>query len=837
MRHSVSSIRWRLLLATALLLLPATGSFAQRLQGIVSDAENGQPLESVLVSVLRDGKVIDYTLTDGQGHYSLSWLRTDTLQVSASLLGYRRTTQTVGKAGTLHFRMKSESIQLHEVEIKSNRVYGRKDTIRYDLTRFAEESDRRLKDVLKRLPGIDVEENGRVNYKGKPIDHLLVEGMDLTGGRYNQLTNNLNAKAVKTAEIMENYQSRKALQGRINSEEVALNLKIDTKSRGHWLVNGTAAGGWTAQDEAIWEAVLNGLLLERAKQTLVSYKGNNTGHELNSEQQQLAGTQEDVTPECLLKQPGISTPLALHRVLLNETHTANLNRMIKRPGDRSLRLQAGYTHDERQQTRSTSTLYYQGTDTIGQQEAYHHRSISDAAHAELFYEVNSEQYYLKNRFGIEGNQERSRAAEVAQRIHTHTLNVHNHFDWLRSRDRATWEVKSALQYSLLPATLHVGDWSARYRQQQFYTDNSLTYLHKYNGLTQHYTMGLAGEQMHYTAPQRHTTSQGSLYVKPGVEWEHDQWFVNLQAPLKVRRYFNLHGTRLLYQTTLYVRLRPDHHWEYSLFGNLQRSADEGISLYPASYRSDYRTWHSHPSRLIPVSDHRYIQLYGEYKNTIQEFFVTLKVSYEHQRRNTLTELYLTTDSLRYDLYRLTNSAEQYHLRSTLSKGIYEWKMRAGMELDLLRSNGLQRTNGENQHYRFDNLTLRPKLTWLPTTWMEAEYSATLNYGGTHIRGGQQLDPLLHVNQQLRMSFKEKGFELHLTGEHYRNELDNQTRKHTLFADASASYRNRKGRFEIGVSNLFNQKEYTYTRYAETHSTTSRIGIRPREYYLKIDWQF
>ena len=121
--------------------------------------------------------------------------------------------------------------------------------------------------------------------------------------------------------------------------------------------------------------------------------------------------------------------------------------------------------------------------------------------------------------------------------------------------------------------------------------------------------------------------------------------------------------------------------------------------------------------------------------------------------------------------------------------------------------------------------------------MEAEYSATLNYGGTQISGGQRLAPLLHVNQQLKLSFKERGFELHLTGEHYRNELDNQTRKHTLFADASASYRNRKGRFEIGVNNLFNQKEYTYTRYAETHSTTSRIGIRPRECYLKIDWQF
>lgn len=86
---------------------------------------------------------------------------------------------------------------------------------------------------------MDIDDNGQVKYKGKAIDHYFVEGMDVTGGRYSQINNNLSAKAVKSAEIMENYQSVKALKGKLSSDEIALNLKLDPQARDQWIINGT----------------------------------------------------------------------------------------------------------------------------------------------------------------------------------------------------------------------------------------------------------------------------------------------------------------------------------------------------------------------------------------------------------------------------------------------------------------------------------------------------------------------------------------------------------------------------------------------------------------------
>ena len=230
------------------LLLPILALFAmtahaQSLSGLVTDEETGQPLEAVMISVLRNGTMIDYALTDARGRYSLPWKYNGNLQVSVSLLGYRREIRNISAAGTLHIRLHPEAIALKEVQIRPGRIHGRKDTVRYNLAEFASSKDIHIKDVLKKLPGVDIDDNGQVKYKGKAIDHYFVEGMDVTGGRYSQINNNLSAKAVKSAEIMENYQSVKALKGKLSSDEIALNLKLDPQARDQWIVNGTLGAG------------------------------------------------------------------------------------------------------------------------------------------------------------------------------------------------------------------------------------------------------------------------------------------------------------------------------------------------------------------------------------------------------------------------------------------------------------------------------------------------------------------------------------------------------------------------------------------------------------------
>ena len=826
-------------------------TYAQTLSGKITDAETNQPLEAVMISVLRGHTTIDYALTDAKGQFSLPWKHSGMLQLNISLLGYKREMRNINAAGILNLSLQPEAIVLKEVQIRPGRINTRKDTVRYDLAQFASSKDVHIKDVLKKLPGVDVDENGQVKYKGKAIDHYFVEGMDVTGGRYNQINNNLSAKAVKSAEIMENYQSVKALKGKINSDEVALNLKLDPKARDQWIANGTLGTGWSENNKILWEGRLNALQLGKGKQSVYNYKTNNNGKDLSNEQTKLTGNgQQQVPLSGFLSQPGISAPLDKNRLLFNETHTLNGNRMYKWNDDRSLRLQAGYTHELIRQQRGNTQIYYQPTDTIQIDETYHYRLRSDIANLELRYEDNSSRNYISNRFTVDGEINRGRSEELGQTLQTSQLSAGNYFNLIRNRESGTWEFRSVTQYTYQPASLLLEEGKSKFNQHNFYTDNSAAYLRKHNGFTQQYKAGIQGERatLKYTPtrqPNDFNASHLSLYLTPYFQLERGKWLTTLSLPLKAERYFSQQRSFLFFNPSMYLRYKLDYHWTFSLYGSLKRSAGDFSDLYPGLYQTDYRTWRN-GNGLFPTNTTQTYNLYGEYKNTVQEFFITAALTYSRSNRNTLFEQSVSEDAIVYTRRELPNHSDSWNLSSTLSKGIYDWHLKTSLTLLLSRSNGEQLTRladskGNQQSllqtYRYDYLKAEPKIIWSPADVFEAEYHATLGYGGSKIGSDTRLTPLLDFVQRLHLTFSIGQVDLRLSGEHYRNDLGGNTHLNTVFADASLIYKRKKWRLEATLNNLFNKKEYAYTTYSATQSYTSRLNIRPREAMVTVNYQF
>lgn len=160
-----------------------------------------------------------------------------------------------------------------------------------------------------------------------------------------------------------------------------------------------------------------------------------------------------------------------------------------------------------------------------------------------------------------------------------------------------------------------------------------------------------------------------------------------------------------------------------------------------------------------------------------------------------------------------------------------------MNFSLNRNTGKQLTNKLLQTYRYDYLRIEPKIIWQPTPNLEAEYHATVGYGGSKIGNSTRLTPLLDFVQRLYLTMNFGKFELRLSGEHYRNDLNSNTHLSTVFADASLVYKTAKWRLEANFNNLLNKKGYAYTLYSATQSSTSRLNIRPREIMITASHQF
>lgn len=177
-----------------------------------------------------------------------------------------------------------------------------------------------------------------------------------------------------------------------------------------------------------------------------------------------------------------------------------------------------------------------------------------------------------------------------------------------------------------------------------------------------------------TQPNDFNASNLSLYFNPYFQLQRGKWLATLSLPLKAQRYFSQQRSFLFFNPSTYLRYKLDYHWTFSLYGSLKRSAGDFSDLYPGLYQTDYRTWRS-GNGLFPTSTTQTYNLYGEYKNTVQEFFVTASLTYSRSNRNTLFEQSVSENAIVYTQRELPNHSDSWNLSSTLSKGIYDWHLK------------------------------------------------------------------------------------------------------------------------------------------------------------------
>lgn len=223
----------RMFITLLLLLFGLYVSAQQQVTGVVTDSATQEPLPMAAITLRRGGKPVAFTNADDNGAFSIAVKAGDSLSVS--FLGYRKHTVRVSPGQHVSIQMAPEAFELREVQVESGRIAGLRDTISYDLSKFADKRDNSLKDVLKKLPGVDVDKNGKISFNGKDISRFTVEDLDLTGGRYDRLNETLKPEDVDRAEVIQHDQPVKALRDKVFTDDVAMNIKLKPGARDKWM--------------------------------------------------------------------------------------------------------------------------------------------------------------------------------------------------------------------------------------------------------------------------------------------------------------------------------------------------------------------------------------------------------------------------------------------------------------------------------------------------------------------------------------------------------------------------------------------------------------------------
>ncbi|MCM5662588.1 carboxypeptidase-like regulatory domain-containing protein [Galbibacter mesophilus] len=170
---------------------------------------------------------IKFSITNENGFYELE-LKNIPYQISVSHMGYAAYDfQFIpnNKATVKNIILNEKAEELSEVVVEIP-ILVKKDTIVYNVNQLTNGDERKLKDVLKKLPGVEVSRDGVVTVQGKKVTTLLVENKKFFGGGTKLGVDNIPADALDQIEVIDNYNEIPMLKDLVDSDEMAMNIKL-----------------------------------------------------------------------------------------------------------------------------------------------------------------------------------------------------------------------------------------------------------------------------------------------------------------------------------------------------------------------------------------------------------------------------------------------------------------------------------------------------------------------------------------------------------------------------------------------------------------------------------
>ncbi|MDG5490021.1 carboxypeptidase regulatory-like domain-containing protein [Psychroserpens sp. SPM9] len=240
----------------ALLLVTSICSAQITVQGVVKDSI-GTPLELAnVIAINKETKTMaSYAITNDKGRFKLDLEKNKTYTVQVSYIGMKTLSEeistkedNISKDYTLQNDNALAAVELtYEMPVT---IKG--DTLVYNADSFKDGSERKLEDVLKKLPGVEINDDGQIEVEGKVVNKLMVNGKDFFDGDSKLATKNIPSNAVDKIQVLRNYSEVGQLSGvQNNQDNVAINIKLKEGKENFWFGDITAGVG-TAPDKELY---------------------------------------------------------------------------------------------------------------------------------------------------------------------------------------------------------------------------------------------------------------------------------------------------------------------------------------------------------------------------------------------------------------------------------------------------------------------------------------------------------------------------------------------------------------------------------------------------------
>lgn len=852
------------LLAYMLCLIVTVSAVAQvNVSGTVVDKDSNEPLTGASVIVKgADGKIKKYATSKGDGSFAMSLPSVSGCRLEVSMMSFAKKTIPLDSVSfPITVYMEPGTTLLKEVTVKADRIREQGDTITYNVGSFAQQQDRSIGDVLKRMPGINVEQSGKIQYQGEDINKFYIEGSDLLGGKYGIATNGISHEDVGAVEVMENHQPMQVLSGISFSDKAAINLKLKNKAKATWSFHGDAGGGYSWQPAgAIWDGELFAMAVMPNFQNITTFKTNNIGEDLSAQATDFFASRRGTD---LSRYVGVSLPgvpnLSRKRTLFNRSALVSTNALWKL-GRGEFKTQIDYSFNRVTAEAANVTTYFLND---GNRVVTEDRNGIDRSHSlsgKFIYELNQKTAFINNtlktnidwddvRLGVAGSMPNNQTASLPDYYVGNDFKLIKRFN---GKHLVTFISKN--EWESLPQTLSVSMNEALMRQQvknhAFYTNESAAYAFSVKGITISLEGGVKGyvrtmrselPDMPEEIPGETTnvlnTNYFTVYATPKFEYWVKRVNFSLNAPVSFAHYtFDkalANRSEVYFSPSLSMNWKPNNRFSMSVSGGTGRSPMDLNMIQPGYVMTNYRSFRRGVDDFYNSSSQRVTGRLS-YKHTRRGIFANAMVlqSWSHRPYTLAQQLY--GDYVVYSYTDAKSDGQMLMASGNIGKTLDFMRGSANINGSFSRNESHLISENTNVNSVGTSWSVGAKINGAPLRWFSFDYrfewaSSRMSMNGINASwlGNMENELLLNI-------MPHKKWEWHISGEYYRNELTSDQFKNVFLLDTKVIYKLTK-RLELSasLSNIFNQRTYNYTTYNQLTSFESQRWLRGRELLISV----
>ena len=290
MKHTIRTFTLTLLTFLVSIIASAQNQVSVKLKLV--DSKTSEPVSFATVSLTVKGQETPakYVLSDSEGKAELVKVRRDTYILKAELMGYKTHTQEVKveksvDLGEIKMEEDVEVLDAARVTDVGNPIVIRKDTIEYTASSFKTSDSDMLEELLKKLPGVEVEADGTITANGETITKITIDGKTFFLDDPQLASKNIPAKLIEKVKVVEKKSDQALFTGIDDGEhETVIDLSMRPGMMQGWFGNIMGGGGHdvpgAGSDMNDWRyqgAAMVGRFTDKSQISLI-LNGNNTNN-------------------------------------------------------------------------------------------------------------------------------------------------------------------------------------------------------------------------------------------------------------------------------------------------------------------------------------------------------------------------------------------------------------------------------------------------------------------------------------------------------------------------------------------------------------------------------